>query len=316
MQSPTSVLMIRPVMFGFNEQTESSNHFQNRIINLNQADLQALALKEFDGFVAILKANGVNVIVFDDTIEPHTPDSIFPNNWISFHEDGTVILYPMFALNRRLERRGDLLVSLQVDHHFDIRNIIDLSHFEKDQKFLEGTGSVIFDYVNKIAYCNISVRSDFEVLHKMALALNYEVVSFHAVHENGAAIYHANVLMCIGEKFAIVCLATLKDESERLKVTARLKSTGHEIVDISYAQMNSFAGNALQLKNDKGENLLVMSSTASNSLSKSQKEVLTRYARIVDANITTIETTGGGSVRCMIAGLHLPDLKPENYIKE
>ncbi len=301
-QTTSTILMIRPVNFGFNEQTAGSNAFQNR--NAEQQQVQDKALMEFDGLVDVLRQNGVEVIVVDDTQEPHTPDSIFPNNWVSFHSDGTVFLYPMMAENRRLERREDIIMGLEDE--FKIKHVIDLSRFEHEHKFLEGTGSMVLDRENKIAYACLSPRTDKDVMDLFCKESGYKPVLFHAVDENGMDIYHTNVLMCIGSKFAVICLDSIQDENEKNSVTSILKLTHKDIIAISFAQMNQFAGNMLELKNKAGESLSVMSKNAYNSLSSGQKTGLEKYCRIVYADINTIENNGGGSARCMIAEVHLP----------
>jgi len=293
--------MIRPVNFGFNEQTAGSNAFQNR--NAAQQQVQDNALREFDNLVNVLRENGVEVLVVDDTKEPHTPDSIFPNNWVSFHQDGNVFLYPMMAENRRLERREDIIMGLEDE--FKINHVIDLSRFEHENKFLEGTGSMVLDRENKIAYACISPRTDREVLDLFCKQTGYKEVSFHAFDEKQQAIYHTNVLMCIGSKFAVICLDCITDDSERNEVITILKLTYKEIVNISFEQMNHFAGNMLELKNKAGESLLVMSQSAFLSLDEDQKTTLGKYCKLLYADINTIESNGGGSARCMIAEVHL-----------
>jgi hypothetical protein len=301
-QTTSTILMIRPVNFGFNEQTAGSNAFQNR--NTEQQQVQDKALKEFDNLVTVLQENGIEVIVIDDTAEPHTPDSIFPNNWVSFHQDGNVFLYPMMAENRRLERREDII--MQLEDEFKVKHIIDLSRFEHENKFLEGTGSMVLDRGNKIAYACLSPRTNQEVLDLFCAQSGYKSVLFQAVDENGMDIYHTNVLMCIGDKFAVICLDSINDQQEKAEVTASLKSTHKEIVAISFTQMNQFAGNMLELKNKDGESLLVMSQSAYQSLNSHQKTTLQKYCKLLYANIHTIESNGGGSARCMIAEVHLP----------
>jgi hypothetical protein len=301
-QTTSTILMIRPVNFGFNEQTASSNAFQNR--NAEQQQVQDRALKEFDGLVNVLRKNGVEVFVVDDTPQPHTPDSIFPNNWVSFHHDGTVFLYPMMAENRRLERREDIIMDLEDE--FKIKHVIDLSRFEHEHKFLEGTGSMVLDRENKITYACLSPRTDREVLDLFCAESGYKPVHFHAVDENGMDIYHTNVLMCIGSRFAVICLDSIRDENEKNSVTSVLKLTHKDIIVISFAQMNQFAGNMLELKNKSGDSLLVMSQNAYNSLSSDQKTTLGKYCKLIYADINTIENNGGGSARCMIAEIHLP----------
>ena len=296
--------MIRPINFGFNEQTAGSNAFQNR--NAEQQQVQDKALNEFDNLVSLLQDNGVEVIVVDDTYEPHTPDSIFPNNWVSFHQDGNVFLYPMMAENRRLERREDII--MQLEDEFQIKHIIDLSRFEHDHKFLEGTGSMVLDRENKIAYACISPRTDKEVLALFCEQTGYKEVSFYAFDQNHQAIYHTNVLMCIGSKFVVICLDSITDDNERNAVLTILKLTHKEIVNISFTQMNQFAGNMLELKNKSGESLLVMSQNAYQSLNADQKTALEKHCKLLYANINTIENNGGGSARCMIAEVHLPPI--------
>jgi len=300
-QSTNHILMIRPVNFGFNEETAGSNAFQKR--NAEKADANEQAQREFDGMVGTLRENGVDVTVIDDTPDPYTPDSIFPNNWVSFHNDGGVFLYPMQAENRRLERREDIISDLE--DHFSVRHVIDLSRFEQENKFLEGTGSMVLDRVNKIAYACISPRTDREVLALFCEQAGYKEVSFHAFDEYHMAIYHTNVLMCIGSGFAIICLDSITDAEEKAAVISILKLTHKEIISISFAQMNQFAGNMLEVKNNGGETLIVMSQNAYNALGE-QKATLEKFGKLVYADITTIETNGGGSARCMMAEVHLP----------
>jgi hypothetical protein len=301
-QSTSNILMIRPVSFGFNEQTAASNAFQNR--DADQQAVQDRALVEFDRFVNTLRAAGVNVTVVDDTPEPHTPDSIFPNNWVSFHDDGTVYLYPMQAENRRLERREDIITNLE--DKFKIGHVIDLSRSEADHRFLEGTGSMVLDRKHKIAYACLSPRTDKEVLELFCEQTGYQAVSFDAADEHGKAIYHTNVLMCIGSGFAVICVDSIPNPHERIVVLESLKSTQKEVIEISFAQMNLFAGNMLEVKSQTGETLIVMSKNAFNALSAEQKTALEKYGRLIYADINTIETNGGGSARCMMAEVHLP----------
>ena len=297
--------MIRPVSFGFNEQTAASNAFQNR--DVDQQAVQDKALTEFDNFVKILKDNGINVTVVDDTPHPHTPDSIFPNNWVSFHEDGNVFLYPMQAENRRLERREDIISKLE--DTFKVAHVMDLSRFEAEHKFLEGTGSMVLDRENKIAYACLSPRTDKETLNFFCEQAGYKPISFEAVDAQGKAIYHTNVLMCIGSRFAVICADSIPNPHEKVVVTESLRSTHKEIVTITFDQMNHFAGNMLELKNKAGENLIVMSQNAYRALSEEQKSALEKYGKLIYADINDIETNGGGSARCMIAEVHLPELK-------
>lgn len=294
--------MIRPASFGFNEQTADSNAFQKA--DTDQQQVQAKALVEFDAFVQVLRDNNVDVTVIEDTPEPHTPDSIFPNNWISFHENGDVFLYPMQAENRRLERREDII--RQLEQQFKVGHIIDLSRFEKQAQFLEGTGSMVFDRQNKIAYTCISPRTDEEVLNIFCEHAGYKPMIFHAVDQNGKAIYHTNVLMAIAAKYVIICLDAITDDDEAEAIIDSISISGKEIIAIGFEQMNRFAGNMLEVYNKKGESLIVMSQSAWESLYDEQKEVLSSFSRPVYADIKTIEQNGGGSVRCMMAEVLLP----------
>ncbi len=301
-QTTSTILMIRPVSFAFNEQTAGSNAFQNR--NAEQQRVQDNALQEFDRFVDLLRENGVEVIVIDDTTEPHTPDSIFPNNWVSFHNDGTVFLYPMMAENRRLERREDIIMGLEDE--FKVKHVIDLSHFEHENKFLEGTGSMVLDRENKIAYACLSPRTEKVVLDEFCKDSGYKPVLFHAVDQSGMDIYHTNVLMCIGSSYGVICLDSIKDEAEKQTVISSFQSTQKQIVAISFEQMNHFAGNMLEVQNKNGESLLVMSKSAWGSLNYEQKAILSSFSKPVYSDISTIENNGGGSARCMMAEVHLP----------
>ncbi|WP_347526431.1 arginine deiminase-related protein [Mucilaginibacter sp. CAU 1740] len=294
--------MISPVNFGFNEETAESNAFQNRAADKN--GVQEKALNEFNRMVNTLRHNGVDVTVIEDTPQPYTPDSIFPNNWVSFHNDGTVFLYPMQAENRRLERREDIIADME--DKFKVAHVIDLSRFEGEHKFLEGTGSMVLDRENKIAYACLSPRTDKEVLNQFCEHAGYTAVSFDAADEKGKAIYHTNVLMCIGSNFAVICLDSIPNPHERFVVVDSLKSTQKEIIDISFAQMNQFAGNMLEVKNKAGETLIVMSQNAYNALDSEQRSKLAQFGKLVYADINTIETNGGGSARCMMAEVHLP----------
>ncbi|WP_316795651.1 citrulline utilization hydrolase CtlX [Pedobacter agri] len=301
MQTTHHLLMIRPVDFKFNEQTAGNNKFQ---VASDEGDVQSQALKEFDGFVDLLRKNGVDVTVVDDTLQPETPDSIFPNNWISFHEDGSVFLYPMFSQNRRLERRREILDELA--EKFELNYISDLSFYETADIFLEGTGSMVLDRVNKIAYACLSIRTEVEAFNNFCQLAGYKSVIFNSVDSSGFPIYHTNVMMCIGDHFAVICLDSIPNFHERDFVRKVLLSTGKEIITISFDQMNHFAGNMLQVANQSGESLLVMSEQAFLSLTQNQINLLEKYARIIYAPIYTIEKNGGGSARCMLAEIHLP----------
>ena len=302
MQTTSNILMIRPVEFGFNAQTAVNNAF---LKPGSDFDVQEKALKEFDDFVEVLRLNGVEVLVIDDNSKHHTPDSIFPNNWISTHDDGQLFIYPMEAENRRLEKRDDIVSTLK--EKYQIINIIDLSYFENENKFLESTGSMVLDRVNKIAYACLSDRTNKDVLLTFSQLIGYKVITFNAVDKNGTAIYHTNVMMSLGTQFVVICLESVKDDSQKNEVVKSLEKTGKNIVEISYRQMNEFAGNMLQLKNKSQELILVMSERAYNSLLQEQIFQLERYSKLVFSPLNTIEDTGGGSARCMIAEIHLPE---------
>jgi len=302
MQSTSHLLMIRPVNFGYNEETAESNAFQNK--DKNQQEVQEKALAEFNNFVAILRNHGVDVIVIDDNPEPYTPDSIFPNNWVSFHDDGNVFLYPMQAENRRLERREDIIAELE--DNFKVHHIVDLSRYEEENKFLEGTGSMVLDRVNKIAYACLSPRTDKDVLAIFCEQEDYTAVCFDAADEKGKAIYHTNVLMCVGTQFAVICLDSIPNPHEKVVVIEYLKSTQKEIIEITFEQMNQFAGNMLEVKTKNDETLIILSKSAFKALDDIQIALLEQYGKLVYADIHTIENNGGGSVRCMMAEVHLP----------
>ncbi|GAB2647113.1 arginine deiminase-related protein [Emticicia sediminis] len=304
-QTTSNILMIRPVNFAFNEQTAESNAFQDvKAKSLTNNITQADALREFDAMVSQLSAAGVNVMVYDDTLEPHTPDSIFPNNWISFHHSGKVCLYPMQAENRRLERRSDIIDDLRTKFHVEV--VLDFTHFEKENKFLEGTGSMVLDRMHRTSYACISPRTNPEVLDAWAKQMNYKLVKFTSVDGQGKEVYHTNVVMCIGDTFAVICLESIPDLDERLAVKTTLENSGKNVIEISLEQMNQFAGNMLLVKSLKGNNLLVMSTSAYNSLSHAQIVELEEYAVIQHFDLSMIETCGGGSARCMMAEVHLP----------
>jgi hypothetical protein len=304
-QSTNSVLMIRPVRFQGNLETRESNRFQSRDAAITQEQAQRAALAEFEALAVKLRAADVVVHILDDTLEPLTPDSIFPNNWVSFHADGTVVLYPMMALNRRLERREDVLEKLSQEGLL-IRRVIDLTHHEREEKFLEGTGSLVLDRAHRIAFACISPRTDLDVLGDFAQQLDYEIVAFEAADAAGVAIYHTNVLMCVGTRFAAVCSAAIREDA-RASVLGALRNSGHAVLELSFEQMNAFAGNMLELHNVRGEPLVAMSARAFESLSDEQREFIHEHAGpIVSAAIPTIETLGGGSVRCMLAEMALP----------
>ena len=301
MQTTSHLLMIRPVNFGFNAETAVNNAFQTAG---NDAGAQQKALQEFDDFVQLLRQNGVDVTVVNDTPQPYTPDSIFPNNWVSFHSDGTVVLYPMYAGNRRLERKPGVLEA--VKDKFSLQNTIDLSSHEAENVFLEGTGSMVLDRQNKIAYACISPRTDYFVLTEFCEKMGYTAEVFDAIDQKGQAIYHTNVMMCVADKYVVICLDAIAAEHEKEQVSASIIKSGKTIIPISYEQMNHFAGNMLQVSNNKSAPLLVMSSQAYASLTKEQIQQLERFNGIIHSPLTTIETNGGGSARCMMAEIHLP----------
>lgn len=262
------------------------------------------ALHEFEEMVRQLRALGVDVIEYEDTTEPYTPDSIFPNNWVSFHASGTVILYPMQAENRRLERRMDIIDDLS--QRFHVAKVIDLTSFEQEGKFLEGTGSLVLDRMNRVAFACLSPRTHPDVLAEFSNQTRYRVVSFRASDANDKEVYHTNVLMCIGDSFAVVCLSAIKDPDERLMVRQELERLNKRIVDISLEQMASFAGNMLMVQNQKGQKLLVMSTQAYKALTPKQIDQLDDYATLIHFDLSVIEGNGGGSARCMMAEVHLP----------
>ena len=300
--------MIRPVAFAMNAETAQDNHYQNQEAGLSSNQAQEAALKEFDEFVTKLRDAGVNVMVVEDTPEPPTPDSIFPNNWVSFHENGMVVLYPMAAENRRTERRDDILETLK-SSGFRINETLDYSPSESDGFFLEGTGSLVLDRENLIAYACLSQRTNDVLLNDWATQLGYKVVSFHAsqdVDGEFLPIYHTNVMMSVGDEIAILCADSIKDALERDAVIESLQKTDKEIVFISEAQKSSFAGNMLQVVNDKGQKILVMSTQAYESLTAEQITTIEKTNRILHSSLNTIETLGGGSARCMMAEVFLP----------
>jgi hypothetical protein len=306
MQTTKNILLVRPSNFIFNSQTEGSNTFQAKIENETDDTINCKALNEFELFAEKLKSKGVNVFVFDDTLHPQKPDSIFPNNWATFHSDGKAILYPMFAANRRHERRQDIIGTLKKD--FIIKEVIDLSKYEKENRFLEGTGSIIFDHQNKIAYACLSPRTDKELFISVCELVHYKPVYFHSYDKDGKEIYHTNVMMCIGEKFAVICLASISNRQEKESILISLSNTGHQIIDISFEQMNNFAGNMLEIKTNTGKSILALSQSAFDSLTANQKNVIEKHCELVSLSIKTIETIGGGSARCMITEVFLQPL--------
>lgn len=307
-QTTNSILMIRPVAFRMNEQTAVNNYYQKVLDDLLPATVNAKAQAEFDAYVEKLKSAGINVIVVDDTVKPDTPDSIFPNNWVSFHENGDVALYPMFAENRRLERREDILDILE-EKGFQINNIVDYTSAEEDNLFLEGTGSIILDRENEKAFCALSPRADEELFIEFCEDFEYSPVIFEAfqtVNGQRKHIYHTNVMMCIAETFAVICADCIDDKAERKMVLSSLKESGKEVILITEEQVNNFAGNMLQVQGANEERFLVMSDAAYNSLTQSQVDRIEKHCKILHASLDIIEACGGGSARCMMAEIFLP----------
>ena len=307
-QITNTILMIRPISFRMNEQTAVNNYYQKVLDNLLPATVQAKALEEFDGFVDKLRNVGVNVIVIDDTKIPDTPDSIFPNNWISFHQEGSVALYPMFAENRRAERREDVLDIIE-ENEFLIESVVDYTSAETEKLFLEGTGSLLLDRVHKKAYCALSPRADEDLVLEFCEDFEYTPVLFIAnqtVNGERKAIYHTNVMMCLAEEFAVVCLNSIDDKKERKQLIKHLKEDGKEIIAISEDQVNNFAGNMLQVIGADEKRYLVMSAAAHQSLTDAQVSLIERHCEILSSSLDTIEACGGGSARCMMAEVFLP----------
>jgi hypothetical protein len=301
-QSTDSVLMIRPGRFYPNPETAADNAFQ-RDANCGSDALTLVARNEFDAAVQTLRTAGVNVYVFEDTAEPEKPDAVFPNNWMSTHHDGRIALFPMYSNLRRRERRQDIVEQLR--KHYRVTEVIDYSAFEDEGCYLEGTGSLVFDHLNKIAYVSLSNRSNPKVIQRFVDDFSYEPVIFTSIGPNGQPIYHTNVVMCIGTAFAMVGLEMIRNKAERREVRARLEKTGKEIVELSADQIANFAGNTIELQNKSGEKLLVLSSRAARALTEEQRKTLTSYARLLPLELPTIELAGG-SARCMIATIHLP----------
>lgn len=307
-QTTNTILMIRPVAFRMNEQTAVNNYYQKVLDNLLPATVNAKAQEEFDTFVAKLRNVGVNVIVVEDTVSPDTPDSVFPNNWISFHENGDVALYPMFAENRRLERREDVLDILE-ENGFHIEQLVDYTSAEEDELFLEGTGSLLLDRENGKAYCALSPRANEELMIEFCEDFEMNPVIFEAyqtVNGERKHIYHTNVMMCLGETFAVICADCIDDKKERKMVLDCLKSDGKEIILITEDQVNNFAGNMLQVRGANDKRYLVMSTSAHQSLTPEQIAALEKHCEILSSSLDTIEACGGGSARCMMAEVFLP----------
>jgi hypothetical protein len=307
-QTTNSILMIRPVAFRMNEQTAVNNYYQKVLDGLSAETVNQKAQQEFDAFVAKLRKVGVNVVVVEDTLEPNTPDSIFPNNWISFHENGDVVLYPMFAENRRAERREDILDTLE-DEGFVINEIMDYTLAEEDNVFLEGTGSLLLDRENGKAYCALSPRAEEELMIEFCEDFEFTPVIFEAfqtVNGERKLIYHTNVMMCLGDTFAVICADCIDDKKERKMVLDSLRGDDKEVILITEDQVNNFAGNMLEVKGNDGKRYLVMSESAYKSLTKKQIAQLEAHVEIIHSSLDTIEACGGGSARCMMAEIFLP----------
>jgi hypothetical protein len=303
MQITDTLLMVRPAAFGPNEETASTNFFQSLSGELNKQETQQLVLREFDNMVELLKSHDINVLVIDDTPTPIKPSAIFPNNWVSTSPEGIVSVFPMYAANRRTEKREDILKMLF--EKFQVKDVQDWSEFEVEGKFLEGTGSMVIDHENKVIYSCYSPRTDVSVLEKFANANNYRAIIFFASDKNGQAVYHTNVVMTLAEDFAILCEEAIEEEWELIAIRQLLDSSGHDVIRIYKNQMHCFAGNMLQVKNSKGEKFLVMSQTAFDSLYEDQKEELSAHCKLLTIPIPTIEQIEGGSVRCMMAEIFL-----------
>jgi len=305
MQLPAAVVMVRPASFGFNPDTAPSLLFQREITESNRKEIERRARMEFDLLAGRLREAGVEVIIVDDKEELNTPDAVFPNNWVSFHHDGTVVLYPMFAPSRRPERRRDIIDKLQTSG-FRVSRVIDLTHHENDGRFLEGTGSVVFDHDDHFAYANISPRTNSDVLNELCSTLGYKPVTFHATAENGEAIFHTDMVISIGDRFAIFCGESINDPSERKRVMESLKSAGREIIAIDRKQVEQFSGNVLQLQTKNGGRVLAISTVACLSLRSDQRDAIQKFAEVVESPLPVFEGIGRGSARCMMADVHLP----------
>lgn len=306
-QITNTILMVRPVGFRMNEQTAVNNYFQEDL-QLKNEEINKQAQEEFDAFVEKLRGVGVNVVVVDDIAENDTPDSIFPNNWVSFHEDGTAVVYPMFAVNRRRERRMEYFELLE-SQGFKINEVLDYTKAEDEELFLEGTGSMILDRTNQKAYCSLSPRADEDLLIEFCEDMEFSPVIFTAYQDvdgKRKPIYHTNVMMCLAEEFAVICLDSIDDPKERKNVIKHLKEDRKEIISITETQIHEFAGNMLQVRGAEGKKYLVMSKTAHQSLTKDQINRIEKHCKILSADINTIETCGGGSTRCMMAEVFLP----------
>lgn len=303
MQTTSHLLMIRPTAFGFNPETAQTNVFQKKASDFSE-EIHKKALAEFDYMVELLRKEDLNVMVIDDTIEPYKPDAVFPNNWITTHQEGVIVLYPMQAPNRRVERRTDIVEILQ--KQYKVHNVVNLSHYESKGKFLEGTGSMIFEHTHKIVYASLSSRTSTEVLDRFCSSMRFQPITFQALDEFDKPIYHTNVLLSVGDKFVIICMDAIKEPSDQEDLIASFRKTQKEIFKISYEQMKNFVANCLEVKNNKGERILILSERAYKHIDDSQKKRLENYVKLLPCPLDTIETYGGGSARCMIAEIFLP----------
>ena len=302
-QTTSNLIMVRPKHFNFNKETAENNHFQKEEKNITEIEIRDKAIKEFNSFSKLLTKKGIEVKIFNDRDDIITTDSVFPNNWISFHENGDVFLYPMYSKNRRKERRSDIVKEL-INMGYYVKSTIDLTHFEKENKFLEGTGSMVLDRENKICYAAVSERTNHNLLIEFCSKTEYELVSFKSYQSVGnkrKEIYHTNVIMCIADKYAIICLESVDNKKEKEKIIEKLKDTNKKIIKISEDQCSKFAGNMLQVENVKNEKFLIMSGSAFNSLDDKQLATINEFNEIIYSDLKTIEKLGGGSARCMIA---------------
>lgn len=304
-QTTNRIIMVRPANFGYNTETADSNGFQNKELGLSSQKIIEDAITEFDEFVDLLQAQGIIVQVLEDTKHPIKPDAVFPNNWFTTHQDGSIVTYPMYAENRRLERRQDLIDIL--GSNIPKIKRYGFEYFEEESKFLEGTGSMILDRTNKIVYACLSPRTNIEILDKFSILKSYQVVFFTAVDRKGSEIYHTNVLMTLGEEFVVICLESIKDPDEKKALLEHFKRTDKEVIEIDYDQMDDFAGNMIQLKNGSEYRFIIMSASAFQSLNSNQIEALENHGTIISPDLQTIEKIGGGSARCMIAENFLPE---------
>lgn len=305
-QTTRNILMVRPANFGFNTETAANNAFQKNSTHLNPAQISAAAVAEFDAFVKKLKSAGVNVLVVRDSKTPVKPDAVFPNNWVTFHQEGFVITYPMFSPARRRERRRQVIEKV-LESGFKSDRRVNLEFNEKLNCFLEGTGSIIFDHEHQLSYACLSPRTDARLLEELCQIIGYYPIVFHSTDKHGQDIYHTNVMMALGETFVVICLDSVRDAFERKMLVEKFRDTGKEIVEITQEQMEHFAGNMLQVRNNRDETILVMSATAYQSLSESQIKTLQQHTKLLHADINIIETYGGGSARCMMSEIFLPE---------